>query len=49
MPDLEFRATIIRILSGLEKNIEDIKDTLTMEITELKTKQAEMKNAIMEI
>ena len=49
MPDGEFKATIIRILTGLEKRIEDISETLTTEIKELKKNQSEMKNAINEI
>ena len=46
MPELEFKTTIIRILAELEKNIEDIREALTAEIKELKTSQAEIKNAI---
>ena len=36
MPDGEFKATIIRILTGLEKRIEDISEILTAEIKEVK-------------
>ena len=43
MPDPEFKATIIRILGWLEKSIEDIRETLTTKITELKTNCAETK------
>jgi len=32
MPDGEFKAMITRILTGLEKRIEDISETLTTEI-----------------
>ena len=32
MPVGEFKATIIRILTGLEKRIEDIRDALMKEI-----------------
>ena len=39
----EFRATIIRILSGLEESIEDIRETLAAEIKDLKTSEAEIK------
>ena len=47
MPDGAFKATIIRILTGLEKRIEDISETL---ITEIKrVKESEMKNTINEI
>ena len=49
MPDGEFKATIIRILSGLEKSMEDIRETLSAETKELKNNQEEMKNAITEI
>ena len=49
MPDGEFKAIVIRILAGLEKCMEDIRETLTAEIKELKNNQAEMKNAISEI
>ena len=42
----EFKATIIRVLSGLEKSIEDIREILTSEIKDLKPNHAEMKNAI---
>ena len=36
MPDGEFKATFIRTLTGLEKGIEDISETLTPEIRALK-------------
>jgi len=48
MPDPEFKATIIRI-AGLEKIMEDIRETLTAEIRDLNTSQAQMKIAITEI
>ena len=48
-PDSEFKATIIRILAGLEKSMEDNRQSLTTEIKEFKTTQAEMKNAITKI
>lgn len=35
MPDGEFKSTIIRILTGFEKRIKDISETLTTEIKEL--------------
>ena len=38
MPDGEFKATIIRILAGLEKSMKNIRETLTAEI-ELKQKR----------
>ena len=36
MPDAKFKATIIQILSGLEKSMGNIKETLTTEVKELK-------------
>jgi len=39
MPDGEFKAMIIRILTGLEKRMEDISETSTIEIKELKKNQ----------
>ena len=47
--DRKIKATIIRIFTGLEKRIEDIRETLTTKIKRLKKKQSEMKNAINEI
>lgn len=49
MPDGECKATILRILTGLEKRIENISETLTTEITDLKRNQPEMKNSILKI
>ena len=40
IPDTEFKATIVRILPGLEKGIEDIRKTLTAETKELKMNRA---------
>jgi len=37
MPHTKFKATIIRILAGLETSMEDIRETLPSEIKELKT------------
>jgi len=37
MSDEDFKATIIRILAGLEKSMEDIRETLTTEIKQIKT------------
>ena len=36
MPDGEFKATIIRILTELEKRIEDISEAFATEIKQLK-------------
>ena len=49
MSDPEFKATTIRILAGLDKSMEDIRETLTAEIKELKNNQANMKNAVTEV
>ena len=49
IPDPEFKAIIIRIPAGCEKSIKDMKNTLTTEIKQFKTNQAEMKNAITQI
>ena len=49
MPDGEFKATIIRILIGLEKRIEDVSEALTTVIKELKKNQSKMRNAITKI
>ena len=49
MLDPEFKATIIRTLAGLEKSIEDNKESLTAGMNDLKTSQAKMKNAITKI
>lgn len=43
MPEPEFKATFIRILVGLERGIEDTRKSLTIEIKDLKTTQAEMR------
>ena len=49
MSDLEFRMTILKVLAGLEKGMEDIRETLSGEIKalsgeikELKSNQAEI-------
>lgn len=45
MPDAEFKKTVIRIITGLEKRMKDIREMLTTDIKELK----KMKNVITEI
>ena len=45
----EFRTTVIKILAGLERSIEDTRETLAAEIKDLKTSQAEIKNDITEM
>ena len=49
MSDGQFKTTIIRILTGLEKSMENISDTFTAKTKELKKNQKEMKSAINEI
>lgn len=49
MPDPELKTKIIRILAGLEKSTEYIRESLTTEIKDLKTNQAKIKNAITEM
>ena len=46
MPDPEFKATIIRILTGLEKRTENLSGTLTTEIKKLKSPINEIKNTL---
>ena len=48
MSELEFRITILKILAGLEKSIEDTRASLSGEIKELKSNQVEIKKAITE-
>ena len=45
MPNAAFNAVIVKILTGSEKRVKDINETLTTEIKELK-KESEMKSAI---
>ena len=45
----EFRTTVIRILVGLERSIEDTRETLAAEIRDLKTTQAKIKYDITEM
>ena len=46
MCDTEFKTTIKRILAGLEKSIEDTRESLATEIKDLKSNQAKIKHAI---
>ena len=53
MSDLEFRMTILKVLAGLEKGMEDIRETLSGdikalsgEIKELKCNQVEINKAV---
>lgn len=47
--DGEFKAIIIRLLTGLERRIEDINETFITEIKQLKRNESEMKSAISKI
>ena len=38
-PNREFKTMIIRIFTGLEKRMEDIRGTLTIDITEFKNQR----------
>ena len=49
MSEWEFKTTIISILAGFEKSIEDTRKFLTAAIKELKSSQPEKKNAITEM
>ena len=56
MSDLEFRMTILKGLAGLQKGVENNRETpsgeikiLSGEIKELKSNQAEIKKAIYEV
>ena len=56
MSELEFRMMIIKVLTGLEKRMEDIKESLSgeikslsEEIKELKSNQVEIRKAINEV
>lgn len=49
MSELELKTMIIKIQVGLEKSIQDTKQSLTVEIKELKYSHAKIKNAITEM
>lgn len=49
MSDVEFKEIIIRLLTGLEKRIQDIRDILTTEMDELKKNQSKMNSPTNEI
>ena len=46
MSELELKTTIVKIVAGLEKSIEDIREYPTTDIEKLKSSQIEIKNAI---
>ena len=43
----EFRIIAIRLIAGLEKSIEDSRESIATEIKELKNSHEELKNAIL--
>ncbi|KAF0886881.1 LORF1 protein, partial [Crocuta crocuta] len=45
----EFRTTVIKLIAGLEKGIEDIRETIATKTMELKNSCDEFKNAINEV
>lgn len=49
MPEPEFKTTIVRILAGLDKSINNTRESLTTEIKNLKTSLVKIKNAITEM
>jgi len=49
MSELEYRMMILKILPGLEKGMEAIRETLSEEIKELKSNQVKIKKAINEV
>ena len=46
MPDREFQVMVIKILTGLEKTVEDLSETLNKEIENIKKNQSEIKNSV---
>ena len=47
--DHEFRLIVIKLIAGLEKTIEDSRETITTEIKGLRNSHGEPKNAINEL
>ena len=45
----EFRIIVIKLIAGLEKSIEDNKESIAMEIKGLRNSHEELKNAINEV
>ena len=45
----EFRIIVIKLITGLEKSIEDSRESITTEIKGLRNSQEELKNAINEL
>ena len=49
IPDREFKVTIIKILTGFEKKVEEFSETLNKDIENIKKNQSETKYSINEI
>ena len=45
MPVREFKVMVIKILTGLEKGMEDLRETPNKETDNIKKNQSEMKNS----
>ena len=45
----EFKIIVIKLIAGLEKSIEDSRESITTEIKGLRNSQEELKNAINEV
>ena len=45
----EFRIRVIRLIAGLEKSIEDSRESIAAEIKELKNSHYELRNAVNEV
>ena len=45
----EFRLTVIKLITGLEKNIEDSREYIAAEIKDLRNSHSELRNAINEM
>ena len=46
MPDREFKVMVLKILPGLEKRVEGLRETLNKETGNIKKDRSEMKNSI---
>ena len=47
--DQEFRLIVIRLIDGLEKSIEDSRESIAAETKELKNSHDELKNVVNEV
>ena len=45
----EFRIIVIKLIAGIEKSIEDSRESIATEIRELRNSHEELKNAINEV